>query len=113
MENNTRTLDFSLRFISVSIPEVQPILDGLPSDIARVRPYHKDKSKMVIVLDLKESLDYEALSASINQNADGLDYDIFVSVRSESDSEIIDIPDHVVGLVRETKSRLTFSFTIV
>jgi hypothetical protein len=67
MENSTRKLDFSLRFISISMQDMQPILDGLPSEIVRVRPYHKDQSKLVVVLDLNENLDYEALSTSIKK----------------------------------------------
>lgn len=113
MKNSTRKLDFSLRFISISMQDVQSILDELPSEIVSVRPYCKDKSKLVVVLDLNENLDYEALSTSIKKKASDLDYDIFVSVTSEADSEIIDIPDYVVNLVRKTNSRLTFSFTVV
>ena len=112
MDGCGRVEDYSLRFINVSLEDVEPMKDFFPKEVFSIRRYFKDRSRYVAVVDLKEGLDYRAIERFMREHVQGVDCDVFVSVSTESDNEIVDVPAYVVDFIRKINSRLTFSFTV-
>lgn len=112
MNEYEREEEYSLRFINVSLKSIELLRAGMPECILKSRRYYKDRSHYVGVIDLSEDLNYAQIEKFLDEYTNEMDYDIFVSISSSSDSEIVDIPVYIVDFIRNTNSRLTFSYTV-
>ncbi len=77
------------------------------------RRYFKDKTKYAISVNLSDDINLEPLEKYVINSKMELNHNFFISVSTESDSEIIDVPNFVVECIRNIGGGLVFSFTCI
>ena len=81
---------------------------------ATVRKSRKEKDRFVVSFWLEEAKDYSWLESFIQEHqVKRQEYDFFISLVTESDSEIIAVPDYVQEMFKALGGDLLFSFTVV
>lgn len=102
----------SFRIIGLSSEELSDLerkyLIGIPF---RTGIYHKDRSKKVLRLMLDESTNPELLQHLTEEKPDDAISDFFVSVSSEQESAVVDVPDYILDLHRRVGGGICFSYT--
>ncbi len=112
-DDNHLTLNCSIRFI-VSSPEDAKLLKmQFPQYNIQNRKYFKDKTKHVITVELEDGLDLQPLEKYVHDYSGRLNHDFFISVSTESDSEIVEVPSYVVECIRNIGGKVNFSFTCI
>ncbi len=78
------------------------------------RPYYDDKTLLAVSCHLNEKTDLSLL-LEVLKNCENkyLKADIFMSISSAMDTNIIDIPNFVVQAIKELPIALTLSYTII
>jgi len=77
----------------------------------RTGTYHKNKSKKILRLIIDESTDTELLHNLVNEKPDNVIHDFFVSISSDQQSEIVNIPLFLLRLHQEIGGDICFSYT--
>ena len=76
--------------------------------------HRKDGKGSVISLNLYPDIDLDGLSKIFIDNQICRDkLDIFISIVTEYDSEIFDIPQYIGDAIKKIDPRITFSFTYI
>jgi hypothetical protein len=97
---------------------------NLPRDISErlrtlaanstVRPQHGQLDRYVVSFWLEPSNNYDWIEHAIQEHElSEADYGLFASLVTESDSDMMAVPDFVKALFRRVGGRLEFSFTSV
>lgn len=74
---------------------------------------HRDKSKKLLRLILNEHISGELLACLLKDAPRNIYYDFFVSVSSDEQSAVIEIPEYVLKLRENVGGKVCFSFTCV
>ena len=78
------------------------------------RNSHKHPGYVTGTFSLQEGEGYEWIEPFIAKHGIREDqYDIFVSISTDSDSEIVDVPTFAMRLSRRVGGGMTFSFTVL
>ncbi len=112
MANNQVETDFSIRFIGISEGAVSKLKQLFKEEHLNIRKYYKDKRFYVAVYDLNENCDAQKINSALVEIEEG-EKDIFVSIVSSCDSDIIDIPDFVKQYLLVPGVGMKISFTII
>ena len=107
---NDVELKVSFRFLSLSHAQASELQTSFSAaDFGK----HFKSGELTAALDLG-CVDLGALSKFIRANAIEVDAtDIFISLVSEHDSHIVDVPPCVHAAIREIGSKLVISYTVV
>jgi hypothetical protein len=101
------------RFMNLS-RDVSDGLRALATNPTTVRPEHGQPDRYVVSFWLEPNIDYDWIQGAIHENRlDESQYGLFVSLVTESDSDIVAVPDFARELFRKVGGRLEFSFTSV
>lgn len=76
------------------------------------RKYRKNPENYVVTCAVDEKLELATLLQALRTIKEG-NTDLFVSIYTESDSEILELPSHIQEIVRSTDLKLTISFTFM
>ena len=110
MINNDITLNYSIRFFCSTeqqADEITQICSGIT--VIKNKQRRKDGKWIVVI-----NIDSNTVTNSIrNAILTGSKFDHFISLVSESDTNIISLPDYVMKCVREWLGPVNFSFTVV
>jgi hypothetical protein len=97
------------RLTKVQADKISTLYQG-----ANVRPARDDADKYVVSLWLQDTGRYDELAGFIGEaNLCEEDYGIFVSLRTDDDTDIIRIPQFALNLSRRVGGVIDFSYTIV
>ncbi|MGI2899508.1 hypothetical protein [Shewanella algae] len=104
--------DYSIRFIGLDSKELDELeeskdIDSMSTSVGR---YFKDKSKYNLIVKLTRATDVNKLATIINLKKN-FNIDLFISVSSNIDNQIIELPGFIVELIALTKLRVNLSFT--
>lgn len=107
-----RTEKFSFRFLALT--------DQMVADLREVQPRVKSRKSynrpgfFTGVFLLEDGEDYDWICSFIARHGinEG-DHDIFVSLSTDSDSAMIDVPAFAMKLSRRVGGGMTFSFTVL
>lgn len=104
-------LEISFRFLHLSLESARR-LEKLHRAVTVKK--HKRDGDLGAYFTLDENLDYNWLQEFIEEEKiPGTEFDIFVSLVTEDDTWIVEVPSFVVVLVRQIGGRITFSCTTV
>ncbi|MBQ0775874.1 MAG: hypothetical protein KBT87_14470 [Gammaproteobacteria bacterium] len=100
-------------------------LSGLPKEMAlhvcnrfgmlphSLRPFFKDKNLKVISFDLTRGTNIALIGEAIGMcNAPGVVADVFISISSGVQTQILGIPDFVVCAIKELAVQINLSYTV-
>jgi len=108
---NPSDVSYSLRVFGVSPVLIDQVEKSVSKQKITVRKYFKDKTKLVLVVELEDGDDLETLAKIVSLAT--VKYDLFISMNSESDSEILEVPKYILKFLRATDAELTCSFTVI
>ena len=74
---------------------------------------YKNRSKKSLILLLNEKIKYEFLQNLIDESLSDISYDFFISVCSDEQTAIIDIPQYILDLYKEVGGKMCFSYTCI
>ncbi|MDN7125017.1 hypothetical protein J6I90_08985 [Pseudidiomarina sp. 1APP75-32.1] len=104
-------VDYSLRFIDIKKDSVTFLEKGLAEYNCSTKNYFKNPENFVFVLDIDDKCDSSKLKSCVNKVGEGK-VDLFVSIFSQLDSDIIELPPLINHLILALKIPVTFSYTI-
>lgn len=104
-------VDYSLRFIDIKKDSVTFLKRELAEYNYSTKDYFKNSENFVFVLDIDDKCDSSKLEGCVNKVSEGK-VDLFVSIFSEVDSDIIELPPLINKLIVDLKIPVTFSYTI-
>lgn len=106
-------LCFSVRVIGVRSDLVQKFNENYSEILHSVCPYFKDKSLSVVSIQLDDETDLELVSIALSIfNDKCLSTDIFISVSSDVDTQILDFPKFATDAIRLLSVNISLSYTI-
>ncbi len=101
---------YGIRFIDISEEDAKILSAKLHNSDITLKPRRKDKK---LVFTAKIELKNTDTICEIIPQVKASKIDVFVSLLPESDSDIYDIPDYVVQVIRLNGVALTISFTYI
>jgi hypothetical protein len=112
-ERDDQGMAYTFRFLRVDELTASALAGTLVAHQPLVRPRF-EKQFHVVSLHLGDTVDGGALLQAMQQHGvESQDVDVFASLLAETDTDIIEVPDHVTRTLRITGAKLTFSFTYV
>lgn len=103
---------FAFRFLALSPVTLEALRKLCPEAISR--PVRKREGMVTGVFDLDGDHDYTWIKSFIDQHQiPECDYGLFVSVSTDSDSEIISLPKFAAEIFRAVGGGIDFSFTVL
>lgn len=106
-------LDFSVRLIGVRHEVARQLGDKYVDLHPEISSYFKDKSLNVVSFPICGGVDANLMSGILsNLSEDFLMADLFVSISSDLDTQILDIPQYVVDVIKVCDIDLKISYTI-
>ncbi|WLQ15922.1 hypothetical protein O5O45_08340 [Hahella aquimaris] len=99
---------FSVRLIGVEKRLLEKFNHYLDSFSPSIREYFKDKTKLVFSIEVTKNVNIFHLCEVVKALKEHCTVDIFVSVSSDLDSDIIDVPRPVVDIIAVTGANLVF-----
>lgn len=100
------------RFLALSPAQLTSLRRHCPDAISR--PSRGREECVTGVFDLHESADYHWIGEFIEQHGIARhEYGLFVSISTSSDSEIVQVPEFALELVRKFGGMVHFSFTVL
>ena len=103
---------FAFRFLALSSSSLEELRKICPQAISR--PVRRREGLVTGVFDLQVDQDYSWVKAFIAKHlVSENDYGLFVSVSTDSDSEIVSLPKFAADLFREVGGGIDFSFTVL
>jgi predicted Zn-dependent protease len=112
MNNQNVELDCSVRFIGICQEDKDSLMEIWEERGLGVRRYYKDKSKYVAVVELDKNRSIELVEQSIHVVSTG-EQDIFISFSTDSDSEIFEVPSHIVEVSSKFNLKINISYTVI
>ncbi len=100
------------RFLNLSRDAADSLrsLTGNPA----IKPKHGQPDRYVLSFWLEPGISYGWIDSTIQEHRlDESEYGFFVSLVTDSDSDMIAVPDFAKNLFRRLGGRLEFSFTLV
>ena len=73
--------------------------------------YHKDKSNKLLIIIVDENTKPELLKNIISGSSNKAVHDFFVSVSSDEQTAVVNIPDFVLALHEKVGGNVCFSYT--
>lgn len=111
MENTE--LSFAVRLIGLAADLTKHIDDVCAELRYTVRPYFKDKSLEAVIFPLDEKINLSTMSDVVARFSNGcLAVDILISVSSNVETQIIDLPAFVVEAIKILPVKVSLSYTI-
>lgn len=104
-------VDYSVRFIDINNSSVAFLEKELVAFNFTRKDYFKKPENSVFVIDIDDKFDSLKLKSCLNKVSEGK-VDLFVSIFSEVDSDIIELPNLINQLIVDLKLPVTFSYTI-
>jgi hypothetical protein len=104
-------VDYSIRFIDIKKSSVAFLKKELAEYNFTVKDYFKNPENSVFVIDIADKCDSSKLKRCLNKVSEGK-VDLFVSIFSEVDSDIIELRPAINQLIVDLKIPVTFSYTI-
>src|SRR5262249_34930738 len=109
---NYRHERFGFRFLNLS-RDASDCVRTLTAN-STVRLQHGKTDRYVVSFWLEPGINYDWVEGAIQDHElDATDYGLFISLVTDSDSDILAVPDFVRTLFRRVGGRLEFSFTSV
>lgn len=104
----------SFRIIGLSENELSDLIDKYLDDVKyRKGTNHKDKEKKVLRIIIDESINSDLLNNLLGGLPDEIYYDFFISVSSNQETAVVDVPELVLKLHKEVGGKICFSYTYV
>jgi hypothetical protein len=100
-----------LRYPACRSDDVQRLTRAFSEYSVRVSRHFKDPGLSVVSVALHDGIDMTKLVECVRKNASSLAHEVIVSLSTTSETDMIEIPSHIVELIREIDGRLIFSFT--
>ncbi len=100
-----------VRFIGVSKAESDRLKRSIEVSHSSLRPYTHKEGTYCLTFALTENVDGKLVANSFKSIDDAI-LDVFISVRTEYDSEIVDIPRYVTEFIGDSGAEIVFSFTV-
>lgn len=110
MKNHDITLVYAIRFFCDTEPQADEIAQICTSLTLAKKRQRKKEGKWVVSIDIDSCT---VLSSVRKAMTIGSEFDHFISLVSENDTNIISLPDYVLECVREWSGPVNFSFTVV
>ena len=104
---------YSLRIIGVNNEFVDLFKEDCVDYEFKVSPFFKNKNHSVIVVELNEKFQPDSIRKFLDNHGDGLEVDIFISLSTNTDSLIAEIPGFVVDVMRGLPFKVHLSFTYI
>jgi hypothetical protein len=114
MNNNKNDdVEYLFRIICQNKKQAEEIAAQLKGLETEMKPYFKNKEKVVLSFKIMESINYKVLYQLMKDNRD-LDAGIFISLVTERDSDGISVPEYVLDFyLKVGGGKMDFSFTCV
>ena len=104
----------SFRIIGMSEAEQSRAIEEYLSGFQyRMGADHQDSSKKILRLILEEDTSVELLINLLKSTSNDVYYDFFVSVSSDEQTAIIEIPEYVLELYKQVGGKICFSYTCI
>jgi hypothetical protein len=107
-----RTVRIGFRFLALTeqaLVELREFQDAVMSRSSLTNPGFVTGG-----FDLNEEKSYDWIGPFVAKHGiDESDYGLFVSLRTDSDSDMVTIPDFALNLSREIGGEIAFSFTVL
>lgn len=101
----------SFRFLRLNQSLVKQVQAHFPGARARLR---EEPSIFGVMIPTSPDTDFAWIERLIEEHQiPEQDYDVFISIVTDSDSRIISMPRYLVDLVRRIGGQVEFSFTVV
>jgi|GEM_PF-3774768 len=105
-------VDYSLRFIDIDKSSVAFLEKEFVEFNFTTKDYFKNPENSVFVIDIDDNFDSSKLKSCLNKVSEGK-VELFVSIFSEVDSDIIELPNVINQLIVDLKLPVVFSYTII
>lgn len=106
-------LNFVIRIIGLNVSSVKYINEKCVALKYSVSSYFKDKNLKVISFELDKETNLSVISDVLSSCIDCyLMADIFISVSSDIQTQVIDLPSYVTRAIRHLPLNITLSYTI-
>ncbi|ETX05824.1 MAG: hypothetical protein ETSY2_20715 [Candidatus Entotheonella gemina] len=103
-----------LRIILNSVNSLDEFKSIFSDNNIEIRHLNSDKSKYVILLEFNENIILDTLESYIEANqSDIISYRFIISIDTEYDTRIIDVPDNVVEAIRRLGGDVRFKYTFI
>ncbi len=103
--------DYSIRILGLKQVDEVRLRSTVSPELISIRKKRDSTDMLNAIVGIFPSADYSNITTFI----ESLDYeihcDVFLSVSSESDSEIVDVPDYVSRVIRQVPFPLVISYT--
>ncbi|WP_462157746.1 hypothetical protein [Pseudoalteromonas sp. GB56] len=110
MEDLTTDVDISFRFLNLNKLQAYTLAKEVSGATYKMP---RNKNYYVGCIPLTEDTIHEINDFYVRQMVDISECDIFVSIVSEFDSNIVDVPAVVNHMLKYIDCKLTYSFTVV
>jgi hypothetical protein len=108
MADTFQEATFGFRFLCLSEPELSSLRQLMPAVRLTVRPR---AAGFVVSFDLPESFDLESLCSFIaDSGVDARTYSVWISVICSGDQGGVEVPAHVLKVMRRTSGGVDISF---
>ena len=102
----------SFRIIGLSEDELSNIVDNYLHGISyRTGSNYKDRSQKVLRLVVDDSTDSATLQCLVKEKPGHAIHDFFISISSNQQSAVVDIPDFLLSLQNKVGGSICFSYT--
>ncbi|MCU7891433.1 MAG: hypothetical protein KZQ78_07400 [Candidatus Thiodiazotropha sp. (ex Ustalcina ferruginea)] len=108
MDNNIVDTAYSLRLVGIEESTIKDFKITFPNIEVEYRK--KKGSKFILIFEMNSKLDYSAINDYFNKYCTYEKLDIFVSITSETDNYIVDLPEYVIQAIRKLPAKVCISF---
>jgi hypothetical protein len=104
-------VDYSIRLLGIKKSSLVFLEKELLEFNFTKMDYFKNPENFVFVIDIDDKFDLSKLKSCLKE-VNECKIDLFVSIFSEVDSDIIDVPPLINKLIKDLKLSVTLSYTI-
>ena len=113
IENNETDLEFSIRLLGVDFEAADNIKNQYKILSPELGFYFKDKSLSVVTFPVFEGLNMDLVNSLLCEyERSFVEADFFISISSNVETQIINIPEYVVSAMRTCVVSVKISYTV-
>ena len=106
------TKRFTYRLLALTSDQIRELSESSPG--VRVRPHWRRPNLFVATIPLRDEKDCDlARQVATVLCPEHIDHDVFVSITTESDTIIVDVPGFILTFVSEIGCGISFSCTLL
>lgn len=106
-------IKYSIRIINVTKEFNDLFVNSCNSYDNKISPYFKNENNYVIVLPINEDFEIDKIKEFLESHGEGINYDIFISLSTNTDSLIAEIPSFVTNIIKNLSCKVNLSFTYI